>query len=175
MYFLWIRESGNSWIEWFTIKITHEVAALITTRVIFSVIFRVINSSSDHQIIFWRLDLSEIESPSKMVRMTVGRRPQFIMMWNSALGCLNVLKTWQLLSLEKMIKRKNQCLFSLCHTVTSSISFIRSKSLSPAHMETRLHFVEARVSKNCENIPRSPQWYQSEFSRETEPTGHLSI
>ena len=166
MYGSGIRES---WIEGFWLRITHEVAGMTTTRVII--------------FIFWPSDnlkawpLRGWKSASKMVCMTVGWRPQFVMMWNSALGCLNVLKTWQLLSLEKNDQEEEPVpFFALPHCHFQCISFIRSKSLSPAHMETRLHFMEARVSKNCENISRSLQWvYQSGFSRETEPTGHLSI
>ena len=116
------QESGDSWSEWFWLRITHEVAVMKTTRVIFWIIFRVIT------FIFWpshnllkAWPLRDWESASQMVHMTVGWRPQFVIMWNSALGCLNVLKTWQLLSLEKMTKKKDQCLLSLCHTVTSCV------------------------------------------------------
>lgn len=171
------QESGNSWIEWFWLKITHEVAMMITTRVIFSIVFRVII------FIFWP---SENLLKAWPLRDRVPFQDGSHDCWSEASVrydvkfCIGLLKCSQ--DMAAAVPRKNDQeeesvpFFTLPHCHFQCISFIRSKFLSPAHMETRLHFVEARVSKNCENIPRSPQWvHQSGFSRETEPTGHLAI
>lgn len=56
-----------------------------------------------------------------MVRMTVGGGPQFIMMWNSALGCLNVLQDMAAAVPRKNDQEEESVPFSLCHTVTSNV------------------------------------------------------